>query len=55
MRCPRCNEVREHPQPFQDATGRWLCGACWYMEGLEIEMEFADPFPIIPIIPEEDS
>lgn len=36
--CPRCHEVRIHPQPFRDRMGRILCGACWYLEGQEIEV-----------------
>lgn len=36
--CPRCHEVRNHPQPFQDGAGRVLCGACWFMDGQEVEL-----------------
>lgn len=40
--CPKCNEVRVHPQPFYDSTGRFLCGACWFIDQKEVEMELTD-------------
>jgi hypothetical protein len=44
--CPQCVETRLHPQPFIDTTGRLLCGACWFLDGEEVEMvESDDIFP----------
>lgn len=36
--CPECVETRVHPQPFLDNVGRLLCGACWFLDGKEVEM-----------------
>lgn len=36
--CPECVETRLHPQPFMDHIGRLLCGACWFLDGQEVEM-----------------
>ena len=36
--CPECVETRLHPQPFRDAAGRLRCGACWFLDGQEVEM-----------------
>ena len=44
--CPECVETRLHPQPFLDNVGRLLCGACWFIDGQEVEMvESDDIFP----------
>lgn len=40
--CPECVETRVHPQPFHDSIGRYLCGACWFMDGIEVEMVESD-------------
>lgn len=32
-----CPEDCEHPQPFK-RDGKWLCGRCWFMGGVETEM-----------------
>lgn len=35
MHCPYdC----EHPQPFEVPDGRWLCGRCWFVCGMQTEM-----------------
>lgn len=39
LHCPRCGEVREHPQPFKNYDGRWFCGACYFADGQVIEMQ----------------
>lgn len=34
LMCPICSKYRpeiEHPQPFIDATGEWICGTCWFL------------------------
>lgn len=36
--CPRCVETRVHQQPFHDTLGRFICGACWFLDGEEVEM-----------------
>lgn len=37
--CPECGPGQDHPQPFQDAAGRWLCGKCWFINQIATVME----------------
>jgi len=39
--CPMCVDTRIHPQPFQDADHRLLCGACYFLDGEKVEMRYA--------------
>ena len=36
--CPICDECRDHPQPFLNDEGRWVCGACWLECGMVVDM-----------------
>lgn len=39
--CPVCDECRDHPQPFLNHEGQWVCMAC----GLECGMVVVDTLP----------
>ncbi len=39
-----CPLEHEHPQPFFNINGDFLCGACWFEEGIDTFM--------IPCVPE---
>lgn len=41
--CPVCDASRDHPQPFQDLTGQWWCGACWFETATLVAMQPKPP------------
>lgn len=40
--CPECGPGQDHPQPFQDTAGHWLCGKCKFINSIETVMEIVE-------------
>lgn len=40
--CPECGLGQDHPPPFQDVAGNWICGKCWFIDQIETIMEVVE-------------
>lgn len=53
--CPECGPGQDHPQPFQNAAGQWLCGKCGFIDQRATVMESVEASGLMTPRPEANT